>query len=276
MKRLLLVLDFDGTFTDVEVEGAPFVDHYKEALAGLLGRDVERLWAEAEETLGVAENGWNVNGRIVAPANCDPYIRSTCVAFAICDRLALLPDIKLRTDVLSALYAHCYAYTTTAFRPEAKGTLDRLKKSGAVVRVVTNSDTAVVAKKLAALGAESVPVMGNAKKYFVDPGDASVSDLSDIKLPGLERPLLVRRPHYQLALERLWSESETTAAQTLVCGDIFELDLALPLARGTLGHLLLRPNMLPYEREIASRYGDALTSSSSLDALAERVEGLLA
>jgi hypothetical protein len=55
----------------------------------------------------------------------------------------------------------------------------------------------------------------------------------------------------------------------LVCGDIFELDLALPLALGCRGHLLERPNALEIERLALQSFGERGTSSSELAALVE-------
>lgn len=268
----LVVLDFDGTFTNVEEEGAPFLACYRDEFAGMIGRDVRKLWADAEVLLEDPETGWNVHDQIVAPANCDPYIRATVTAFAVCDRLALLPNTEVRTNVLQALYSYAYRFTQTSFRADARATIDRLKTLGAAIRVVTNSEPESVKKKLASIGVTDVPVLGNAKKYFVDPSAESTSQLEDLKIPGLKRPLLVRRPSYMQALKQLWAETQTSAETTLVCGDIFELDLALPLALGAQGHLLLRPNTLAYEKAALASFGERATSATTLLALADRVE----
>jgi FMN phosphatase YigB (HAD superfamily) len=275
MNKLLVILDFDGTFTDVEIEGKPFVRHYRHELAGLLGRDIAPLWTEAERRLDEGDAGWDMGGRIVAPANCDPYIRSSCIAFTICDNLALLPDLELRTDILQAFYKYCYRFTTTAFRPDAKETLLRIQRTKVPVCVVTNSDPDVVRRKLEQLGVAGLEVVGNARKYVVDPDVESVAGLDDVRVPSSRRPLLVRRPHYQRVLDTLWAKHGVDAAHTLVCGDILELDLMLPLARGAMGHLLERPNMLAYEREALAHFGSRATSSPTLSGLADRVEALL-
>jgi FMN phosphatase YigB (HAD superfamily) len=269
MPRPLVILDFDGTFTDVEAEGAKFIAHYEEELRGLLGCDVRALWAEAERGLQDPEAGWTIDGHVVAPASCDPYIRATCIAFSICDALGRLPNREVRTGVLQVLYSFCYRFTDVAFRPDAADALRELEGLGAHLHVVTNSDPEVVKSKLDKLGFSKIPVIGNAKKYVVDPGAANVVELADLALPGLARKILVRRPHYRRVLGELWSMYDATAANTLVCGDIFELDLALPLALGCRGHLLERPNVLPLELEALRSFGERATSSSALASLVD-------
>ncbi|NPC84602.1 HAD family hydrolase, partial [Pyxidicoccus fallax] len=41
-----VVLDFDGTFTDVAAESAPFLVHFRQGLARVLGEDLEVAWEE--------------------------------------------------------------------------------------------------------------------------------------------------------------------------------------------------------------------------------------
>ena len=55
-------------------------------------------------------------------------------------------------------------------------------------------------------------------------------------------------------------------ARTLVCGDIYEMDLAMPQTLGAAVHLVVRPSTRAWERDAAQAFGTA--SSSLLDALA--------
>jgi len=69
----LVVLDFDGTLTDVFKETAPYVpafkDDFKEAL-GISQQEFDQRWSRMERI--VRENpfnyGWKEHGRIVVPA----------------------------------------------------------------------------------------------------------------------------------------------------------------------------------------------------------------
>src|SRR5918992_1401316 len=101
-----VVLDFDGTFTDVAAEGAPFVRHFKSHLARMLGQDE--------------------GGGVVAPATADPYLLSNCVARQLMSRAGVFKDPSERHEALQTLYREAYKLTGMAFKPEAKEVLEAL------------------------------------------------------------------------------------------------------------------------------------------------------
>jgi hypothetical protein len=72
---------------------------------------------------------------------------------------------------------------------------------------------------------------------------------------GLARPILLKRGRYFDVLRQLWDETGARPERTLVCGDIYELDLALPAALGACVHMVGRPSTPSYEREAVSRAG---------------------
>jgi len=259
-----IVLDFDGTFTDVEIEGAPFVRTYRAALSDLIGRDIGAEWdrAAAEVAAQPGRYGWVHGGKIVAPGNADPYVRCTTVAQLVCDREGRLLDPETRTAIVQAFYQLAYRHTVTAFRPDARETLARVAASGLPTYVVTNSSTQVVEHKLhelAPAGLERLQVIGDAQKYIIaeasdsDPRFAAVPE--ERRLAGLERAIFPRRGRYFDALARIWQETGATPADTLVCGDIYELDLAMPIELGLLVHLVTGPTTAPYERAAVSALG---------------------
>ncbi|MEJ7602974.1 MAG: hypothetical protein WKG01_34120, partial [Kofleriaceae bacterium] len=103
--------------------------------------------------------------------------------------------------------------------------------------VVTNSDTHAVAGKIAALDHASPGVIqltsrvrGHARKFDVD--DTWTGIDAELALPGLDRPVLLRRRMYHDILAEVLATSGATFADLIVVGDIFELDLAMPLALG--------------------------------------------
>ncbi len=79
MRYDLVLLDFDGTFTDVEKEAGPFFEAYLADVRELLGPGFESEWEQAAATMSAdpANHGWLHEGRIVAPGNADPYLRAT-------------------------------------------------------------------------------------------------------------------------------------------------------------------------------------------------------
>lgn len=270
----LVVLDFDGTFTDVEVEGRPFTEKYLEVLREFFGQDVSGLWNEEAGKLSAPDAAWVVGGHAVAPASCDPYIRATCIAHHVCARLGRFADVTLRTELLQAVYGYCYRFAGQAFRPDAQEALKRMLAATSHVFVVSNSETSAVQKKLASIGFPQLPVFGNARKYVVDQVDPRTVALEDIRVSGQSRPMLVRRPHYARVLSELWDKTGLTATSTLVCGDIFELDLALPLRLGTRAHLVERPNTLDSERAAIALFPGRATAGPTLGEAAALVERL--
>jgi phosphoglycolate phosphatase-like HAD superfamily hydrolase len=281
-----VVLDFDGTFTDVAAEGAPFVRHFKSHLAEMVGRSpasVEADWREEEAAVlaGAHAFGWDVGGRVVAPATADPYLLSNCVARQLMGRYGVLPDPGQRHEALQTLYREAYKLTGTAFKPEAKEVLEALVATGLPVWIVTNAHTDLVDAKLDRLaprGRERLRVKGDARKYLIeDPGrvDARFQALPEtISFNGLlPRPVYLRRGKYYEALSAIWSQTGTGPESTLVAGDIYELDLALPAGLGAHVQFVARDNALPYEVKAMEVLGSRGGVDKSLHAILPRLRG---
>jgi FMN phosphatase YigB (HAD superfamily) len=256
----LLVLDFDGTVTDAEAEGAPFRAGYLEDLATLTGLDfglVEALAVRfaAEVDAAADREGWVFLGRVVAPATVDPYLRMMPVARRILDYAGAFLNEADRTRLLDGiLYKYNYQKTHIAFRPAARDVLLALQPEP--LWVVTNSHTEAVQAKIRALGVRpdggndllplSERVIGRARKYMLD--DSWVDVPESMSLPGLARPVLLRRRAYYEVLDRLRLAAGAEWADITVVGDIFELDLALPLAAGARVGLLANAHTPAWER----------------------------
>jgi phosphoglycolate phosphatase-like HAD superfamily hydrolase len=281
-----VVLDFDGTFTDVAAEGAPFVRHFKSHLAELMGKSPERLeadWREEEAAVlaGAHAFGWDVGGRVVAPATADPYLLSNCVARQLMSRYGALPDPSERHETLQTLYREAYKLTGTAFKPEAKEVLEALLGTGLPVWVVTNAHTDLVDAKLDRLaprGRERLKVKGDARKYLIEdpqPSDARFTALPEtLSFHGLlPRPVYVRRGRYYEALRSIWEQTGTGPESTLVAGDIYELDLVLPAALGAHVQFVARDNALPYEVKAMEQLGPRGGTDKSLRAILPRLRG---
>ena len=272
----LVVLDFDGTMTDAETEGAPFRDGYLEDLALLCGRPLDEVRAlaatfEAEVARNPDAHGWVFNGHIVAPAIVDPYLRIMPVARKVFDAFCVFSSEADRTRLCDAiLYKYNYQKTRTAFRAGARKALMAL--SGTPTFVVTNSHTDAVRQKVSQLGADWLVerVFGRAQKYAVDPLFDAVPER--LALAGLSRPVLLRRRAYHDVLDRLRQEAGAAWSDVLVVGDIFELDLSLPLSLGARVGLVVNDFTPAYEREFVAAHerGALVTSLTQLPALAAR------
>jgi FMN phosphatase YigB (HAD superfamily) len=276
----LVVLDFDGTLSDAEAEAVPFVEAFRSELFDLIGRDASEAWARHEQAIRQrpAEHGWRYRDRIAAPAGADPYLLTASIAQRLCDELGIMQQGSLRSEVLELLYRRAYPLTRIVPRPNARALLEALTAAGVAVYVITNSRTDAVQRKLDAVGAkgrEVIRVIGDARKFVLDDGprDDRFDALEELALPGLDqRRVASKRGHYYDALCRAWQESGTTAEETLVCGDIFELDLALPLALGCHVHLIHGDDTPAYELAYvrAQPRGGA---SRELSRVVERLEG---
>ncbi len=249
----MLVLDFDGTVTDAETEGVPFRAGYLKDLSVLTGQPEDTIIALADEfqakvSASPDEYGWMFQGHIVAPACVDPYLRIMPVARMVFDKFGCFPGEDDRSRMLDGiLYKYNYQKTHNAFKPGAKEALVSLE--GTNTFVVTNSHTDAVQDKIADLGDLEwlrQRVHGLAKKYIVD--DSFDLLPREIQLPGLDRPVLLRRKLYFEALERLRKEVGVEWKDVCVAGDIFELDLSLPLAMGARVALVVNQFTPDYER----------------------------
>jgi FMN phosphatase YigB (HAD superfamily) len=266
----VLVLDFDGTMTDAEAEGRPFREGYLEDLCALVGRpagdpEVHAIAAQVEAELARAPHAhpflWM--GRAVAPATVDPYLRMVPIAHRILDRFEAIASATDRGRLLgSVLYKYNYAKTLghPMFRPGAAEVLRELR--GRAAWIVTNSDRDTVARKLAALDAPGVDapafawwrerVRGHARKFDVD--DAWTGAPETLALPGLDRPVLLRRRQYHAILRAILDEADAAPAELVVIGDIFELDLALPLTMGARVGLVASAHTPAYERAFVASH----------------------
>ena len=235
----LVILDFDGTMTDAEAEGLPFTAGYLEDLAALTGRDLGEIQQmarrfEAEVLAAPQAYGWLYKGRIVCPATVDPYQRFMPVTRKILDACGAFAVEAERERLEQVLFRYNYKKTIRAFRPHAAEALSSLADFD--TWVVTNAHVEPVKAKIAALDAQAEGglrwlldrVVGLAKKQVVEDTEADLP--AELVLPGLSRPVLVRRPHYRAAIERL--RQGRPWEQVVVVGDIFELDLSLPLVLG--------------------------------------------
>lgn len=242
-----LLTDFDGVLTDLAEEAArvrALFDAEVAEAAASVGRGA--AWAalvgraEADLRARPRDNGWFWNGRITAFADEDPFVRVNALAArldawadageAAAATLRKAAVARGRTDfraIAQASYVRMTEETAAGkmhpLDPEAPKLLASLVARGVRVVVVSNSGTERILKILRGAGLEAfahgaadgpIRVRGDAKKFVL--GDAPRTLKCDGYVVDLDRP------HY----ERILREEEPDA----VMGDVFSLDLALPLA----------------------------------------------
>lgn len=260
------ILDFDGTLTDVEKEGAPFGEKYQAEFAkttGLPIDEVQRVWeiARAEILSRPGDFGWkNKQGLIVTPATADPYVIATAIAQLLFDKLlsdpeslgissspVLTANIPTAPDAVNTLldeyFGRSYAGLPTVLQP---GVAEFLNEVNGVSRVtiVGNAKREKLLEKLGTLhGIPEIPVIGKANKGEVNPGWTDMPE--SMQLPGLVRPVWLRRKQYHEALTQAGALEE--GVNSCAVGDIWELDLALPENLGLTVGLMERDTTPPYE-----------------------------
>ena len=270
----LLILDFDGTLTNAEEEGRKYREGYLEDVALLadVAYEVALEWAKEfeEEILAKADRfGWNFNGKIVAPACVDPYLRIMPISRMIFDRAGVYTQLDERDRLLDRiLYKYNYQKTTTAFRTGAAEFFARARELECAMPegqklftcVVTNSHTKPVQKKISLLGAQSghdfswlvERVHGSARKYVID-DDFDTMEVS-LTIPNLSRPVYLRRKLYYERICALQEHYGVSWENTTVFGDIFELDLSVPLACGAKVALMTNEFTPQYEKDFLNSH----------------------
>ncbi len=258
----LLVLDFEGTLTDEEAGTETFRQSYYESLASITGWPIDHVRERAaawEAHIMSGGYGWVYDGHIVAPAAVDPYLRIKPVARMILEEAGVLPTEETLQVLFESLYQTNYPNSTTSFRPEAVDLLAALEHGEVETFVVTNSDERPVQAKILRLHAEhggqpwlGTRVYGAARKYIIDSSLEHVPQF--LRLKGLDRPVLLRRGNYLRVLNNLRTGLGLPWNDVHVVGDIFELDLALPLALGAHVALLANEWTPEYERTFLSAH----------------------
>jgi hypothetical protein len=237
---LIFVSDHDGTLTNADQEAS----HYDEiVLAYLVSalniKEIELapLLLEAKDVIRSKPNayGWKRNGFIVAPATADHYIFNIVSTEMVLEKLrkdALTKPKSLPTKEEQGAFTSQLFQTTSAklgeagsfYREDAKEYINELSAAGAFA-IVTNSSTETVAAKLETLlgdGAANLQLVGNARKYDVDPKWTGVVPEGKVDFPGFpDRGVFLQRRVYYEALENL---AEGDINRIRICGDIPELN----------------------------------------------------
>lgn len=278
-----VVLDFDGTCTKVEDIAAAYVD----ACIAMFEREVEPdTRAVFEEKLREVEArspvlAWEfavppaamTHAAPSAPAYADPYIAvGEAVKLVLAARGIQKPVPDLHTPSNDAAEA--------PWRDETIEVLAEIARRDISIHFVSNSRSTKIAHRLDVLLAgepalrSKIGVLGDAGKFVVRdaknlPSTAFEEAFFAIPAaaPALvegKRPIYLRRGGYYEALAKIWS-SPKDAESTLVCGDIWELDLAMPAHLGAQVHLVERTGRhttYDYEKKLVEGLGARATFGS--------------
>jgi FMN phosphatase YigB (HAD superfamily) len=255
-----VILDFDGTVTDINVESKPYLKEF----AAIFARKIcapygglNSLFESARKAISAdPARGWVEKGKIVGPASADNYMLNTVAYWDVLQQLKsekakslfaykmeLLPsDAKEDENLLQELHHSAYLSAKICFREGAKDFVEKLV-AGFFVTILTNSKTDAVIRKLSYLGnySKKILIKGDAKKYSLDDSFTEVPESAQPE--GFPRPVFLRRKQYKKALDETGLQPHNTA----VVGDVYEFDLALPEYLGYRTILLETQATQPYE-----------------------------
>jgi hypothetical protein len=282
-----IVLDFDGTCTQIPPIFEKYLDLYFKGLneSGLNVTPAE--WRETQETVRKhsPKAGWTVAVCPSAPAAGDPYVLADEAARLILRR-------RRATTPVPPVHAQAYEAALAPWRDEARDTFSRLVEDGVQLHFVSNSSTAFISRRLRDLFGDNDPVaakisvQSDAGKFRICElnwdDEAAVSVEARRRFQALpvaygekllaetERPIYLRRGAYFEAINRVVAGDFDALTNTVFCGDTWEMDLAMPYALGANVHLLDRAapfETYRYERQALVTYGSRGKTSADLSGL---------
>jgi FMN phosphatase YigB (HAD superfamily) len=272
-----VICDFDGTLTDSEASLGEFFPTYKSFFIERLGIDADSYYHVLkiiqEELKEDPNAGWERDGYIVAPINSDPFAFNTASHMALLRALregrfegqfsiSYIPSSDEEAgELTNSCHLAGYKKKNIVFRDGAHNFVEALMEEGYSVSIVSNSGTLDIEKALEDNNFPKISVIGMARKYNID---SSFTDVpSGIILPGLDRPVLLRRKLYDGVLNNLCSNVSTG----VVVADNFELDLALPLYLGFAGILTNTPAAAQHEKDYMNTHVNGMYANNFEQAL---------
>lgn len=254
----IVILDFDGTLTDIDKEAVLAIESWKRDVGedlGLTSEEVQKRWVSVESKIKADSKnyGWSKNGKIVASACADPFVMATVTSQMLFDEEGRHLDTSERDDLLYKFFINGYEKTNTVFKSDADKFLLDLKEKFSVY-IVTNSDASKVSAKIQQLPSNhsAIPIYGNAKKFNLHPDWEEVPE--SVERKGFGRPLFLRRKQYGGILQTIMEEKGVLPNQIAVVGDIYELDLLLPEHMGMSIILTPRDSTADFELATVSSY----------------------
>jgi hypothetical protein len=242
-----LLSDFDGVWTNPVAEAAAQGEVLDARLLDVVAdsdREAARAWVAAarrESLAAPARWGWTSDGRLAAFADEDPFSAHSALLHLLVERAASEPlAARILTGARAAGEGSLDAFSTAAHldgvarveRTRGPGVLPgaaaagrELLAAGVETVIVSNSDGEKLERWFSHAGIphamhprraeHGLRLRGAAGKHWLEPGRSRMLDLDGVRVE-------LERPHYEAILRE--------EAPDAVVGDVFSLDLALPLS----------------------------------------------
>lgn len=238
-----ILSDFDGVLTDITHEARRSSEIFRLHLTqsgGVPPDELENLLRKVQREMErfPLHHGWKVDGRIAAYWDEDAFMHTQALGacldeWALVDRnctAQVLQALKTKgissfSDLAGVSYTQMTQETSEGklkpLDPETKAVVTELLKRGHDVVIVSNSKTDRITQLLTNQGLaigdspnSQLRIRGDAKKFVL--GDTP--DRLDVDDHAVD----IARPHYEAILIQ--------ERPQVVIGDVFSLDLALPLS----------------------------------------------
>ncbi len=240
-----IVIDFDGVLTNQAAEGGLELELFHGTLLTCMPNapaTIDALFAagDAELASNPGQHGWWHRGRLAAFADEDLFIRAMALGHCF-DRWAAQgrePAATVRQAIDAAALSSFAAIVASSHEemvrrsadedvatvcPEARGVLEAWLARSYDVVVVSNSTTPRIMRMLEGVGLKPIAHEDNASAQFRVRGRAgkfALGEEAEVVRFG-ERCVDVARPSYAQVLRE--------ERPMVVVGDVFSLDIALPL-----------------------------------------------
>ncbi|MCX4246263.1 hypothetical protein [Paraliomyxa miuraensis] len=239
-----ILSDFDGVWTEADLEAVALHRQLVESCIELLGSDEPTVEADLAAFRREVQDtphafGWAPDGRISAFADEDPLceVAGLCLLVAVAERgraRRYREAIEARWPTVQAFAEHGFVTAMARFRAEhppsiatdAREQLHAVTEAGAEVVVVSNSEPGKLLAWFRAAGIDAGEGPGHELRIRGSAGKQVLGGDLTIDIRG--RRVYVDRPRYREAIEQ--------ERPDLVIGDIFSLDLALPHVMRDNGH----------------------------------------
>ena len=255
MAIIKLISDFDGVWTNQETEAGYVWDFIVNEIS-VLTKDkpeiINSLMLECKKEMDRApyDFAWYSNGGISCYYQEDPFGDNNAI-FDYINRagsnksyskfkqhLALIKNKieSLKKGTLADFSNNCFVKSTTQFKLEGKlkpvdtagEIIKKLNSSGVEIIVVSNSKTEKIEHLFRKAGHTvtneksirrgKLHAIGDAKKFIIDNSFTAVPEF--LEITSRFKPCLRRKNYYNILIEE---------KPDFVIGDVFSLDLALPL-----------------------------------------------
>lgn len=286
MKITDVVFDFDGTCTQIPVIYKKYLDKYLDILNEKLfsgNRATPEKWEQAQQKIrdNSPKAGWTIFTTPAAPAAADPYI----MAFESAKELS-----KMQTNTVMDPPREAHSTANEAnpapWRKEARQVFELLLKNNITIHFISNSSSGMIRQRLTdMMGVYPLPsgidIKSDANKFRISELAIDSKLNSNLKkrfeeLPPTSgsvdgRPVYLRRSMYFEAICNALTDLDRLPT-TVFCGDIWEMDLAMPAALGANIHLIEREapfETYQYEYDAVKQLGNKGKISADLNGLLE-------